>query len=935
MNKLKLYNHNIKPYNKVKDAYNKRQKVVGIVHATGTGKTYIALQLTLDNKDKKIIYIVPKNSIIEHIKNIINTNNLDLNKDFPNLEFRTYTSLVNLSKEELDNIKYDLLILDEFHHIGAPVWGHRINSIINNNKDSLIFGMTAYTIRDRGTPYERDMALIDGNELFSNKIVSTYTLEDAIIDEVLPIPIYRSIYTKLLDIEAILEEKVLTNNLTSKEREEYLSILKDIKKQIYKKDGIDKLIKKHIKPNGKYIYFCPPGCEEDGRFIDKIKEEAYNWFKDYIKEEDIIFYTSLSNMPDKGLSNRQAFYNDTTLEEKSTKNKLRIMFCINQYNEGVHTPDIDGVILGRYTESDIVFFEQIGRALSVNGIYNDKYQEYNKYDINTLLNIAKYRDIQIPDNISKEELINILISPTIIDLTGNIDFIKELETNLKNRVKERKEVNPNPEKRIQTIKDISFDIDMINEDLFKVLSDLRERLSPLTWDDSYNLAYNYYKTYGDLKVPFRFKTKDGYTYDENGYKLGIWINNQKQNKNLTGEKRKKLESIGMRFETKDNDLQWEFNYNLVSIYYKTHKNLEIPVRFKTFDGINYDENGYKLGLWISNQRYNKNLSVERRKRLENIGMRFEINKLDLKWEFNYNLARIYYETHGDLEITSRFKTIDGINYDENGYALGAWINRQRQNKNLTIERRKLLESIGMRFESNKLDLQWEFNYNLAKVYFETYGKLEIPGRFKTFDGINYDENGYALGAWINTQRNTYNLRKDRRKLLESIGMRFETKDNDLQWESNYNLAKTYYETHGTLEIPYKFKTFDGINYDENGYKLGLWISNQRKNKNLTKERRELLDNIGMIWDIKKNKKEIIELCNKYNIDININNSILNKSYNEVYSKICFLIDNNMSVIINDELHEIFFMSDINMKANYKVNMKYLLNKYINNKGRGK
>ena len=53
-----------------------------------------------------------------------------------------------------------------------------------------------------------------------------------------------------------------------------------------------------------------------------------------------------------------------------------IEFAKNQYNEGVHAPNVDGVILGRETRSDIVFFEQIGRALSVRGdSYKGELQE--------------------------------------------------------------------------------------------------------------------------------------------------------------------------------------------------------------------------------------------------------------------------------------------------------------------------------------------------------------------------------------------------------------------------------------------------------------------------------------------------------------------------------------------------------------------------------
>ena len=99
--KIGLYPHNVESYKKVKSAFDNGEQIVGIVQATGTGKTFQALQLALDNKDSKITYIVPSNAIIEHIENIINSNpNLDRNRDFHNLEFRTYHSLINMSRDE-------------------------------------------------------------------------------------------------------------------------------------------------------------------------------------------------------------------------------------------------------------------------------------------------------------------------------------------------------------------------------------------------------------------------------------------------------------------------------------------------------------------------------------------------------------------------------------------------------------------------------------------------------------------------------------------------------------------------------------------------------------------------------------------------------------------------------------------------------------------
>ena len=77
----------------------------------------------------------------------------------------------------------------------------------------------------------------------------------------------------------------------------------------------------------------------------------------------------------------------------------------------------------------------------------------------------------------------------------------------------------------------------------------------------------------------------------------------------------------------------------------------------------------------------------------------------------------------------------------------------------------------MRFENKnniKNKIGWKENYKLAKVYFEKRGNLEIPSRFKTLDGINYDENGYSLGMWIYTQRKVYRNGKLGKEKIELL-----------------------------------------------------------------------------------------------------------------------------------------------------------------------
>ena len=842
-----LYDHNADSYKKILSAFETGQDVVGIVHATGTGKSYNALQLAYDNKDKKIVYVVPSNGIIEHLNKIIEDNpNLDLKRDFPNLEFRTYHSLISLSKDEIKDINCDLLILDEFHHIGAPIWGARINTMIETHPNMKIFGMTAYTVRDRGSSYERDMANPDTGELFSKKIESRYDLCDAMIDGVLPKPIYKTAYTNLIGMESRLEERVKKLNDTSKEYQEYMAILNDVKKRIHEAPSIPNILKKSIKPNGKYIYFCPPYAEEGTNDIETIKKQAFLWFKQFVPEENIIFYSSTSDMGETGKKNREAFYRDVNLDGEAVDNKLRVMFAINQYNEGIHAPNIDGVIMGRGTTSDIVYFEQLGRALSVRGNTKEMFLKLEKHSIEELREVCKLRDIPTKENPIKEELIEKLIAPVIIDLTNNYDFIKELENNLKDKIKDIQNNDIGNHRNIK-IRDASFDIEIENQDLFEMLRYVSNRLTK-TWEDYYEFAQNYYEHYGNLLIPAKFKTNDGYTYDENGtINLGNWITFQRRSfSNLSQEKQQLLQSIG--FVLNCFEEQWHKNYELAKIYYEHYGNLEITQRFKTNDGYTYDENGtINLGAWIMIQRRSfSKLSQEKQQLLQSIG--FVLNSLEEQWHKNYELAKIYYEHYGNLEITQRFKTNDGFTYDEKGdINLGNWITTQRKSfSRLSQERQRLLQSIG--FIINPLEEQWQKNYEFAKIYYEHYGNLLIPAKFKTNDGYTYDEKGTInLGNWIiNLRSNFSNLSLEKQHLLQKIG--FVINPLEEQWQKNYEFAKIYYEHYGNLLIPEKFKTNDGYTYNENGtINLGNWITIQRKRfSRLSQERQYLLQKIGFV-----------------------------------------------------------------------------------------
>ena len=120
--------------------------------------------------------------------------------------------------------------------------------------------------------------------------------------------------------------------------------------------------------------------------------------------------------------------------------------------------------------------------------------------------------------------------------------------------------------------------------------------------------------------------------------------------------------------------------------------------------------------------------------------------------------------------------------------------------------------------------------------------------------------------WIQRQKRNEKLSQERRVLLKKLNMNFQMK-SPLGFEKTYKYACLYYQYHGNLNIPDKYKTNDGYTYDDLGeICLGSWLTNQKQfyqKKEMPEEQIILLENIGIQWmsekvDNKLQKEEITE-----------------------------------------------------------------------------
>ena len=728
---LRLFEHNEKAYHaavRMMEQYGK----AAIVHPTGTGKSYIAFKLIEDNPEKVVIWLSPSEYIFKTQLESLKKND----PDFPlaNVHFYTYAKLMCCTQAQLDDIaaqKPAYIILDEFHRAGAECWGESTVALLKLCPEAKLLGLTATNIRYLDN--NRDMA----EELFDGRVASDMTLGEAIVRGILPTPNYvTTVYQYQKDL-ARYQTRV--DNLRSAGiqdvNQKYLDALRRALEQA---DGLDKVFEHHItNKSGKYIVFCA-----NKEHMDEMISHVPEWFAKVNAE--VAVYEAYSDDP----GTDKAFADFKTDES----DKLKLLFCIDMLNEGVHVEGISGVILFRPTISPTIYKQQIGRALTAG------------------------------EN----------STPLILDVVNNFEGLCSI-AGLQGEMQEAVyRLNANGEgDRIITER---FEVVEQVHDCRVLFERLQASLSS-GWNHYFSEASIYYAEHGNLNIPKRYTTPAGLS-------LGEWLTTQRRVRagqipgNLTEQQIARLDSIGMKWGNR-NDAAWEHGLEEARKFREQFGNLQVPAKYKT-------KNDYPLGKWINNARKRRSdgkLTEERIRQLDQMGMIWSV--FDAKWEQGYALAMNYAAKHGDLNVPVNYTT-------EEGKKLGAWILNQRTayaKEMLSQDQIGRLEKIGI-YWGNRNDRQWNEVYGAAKRYFEANGDLDVPVAYVSPEG-------YALGKWVRRQQYAYRnpeksnaiLSQERIELLDDVGMQWEKPDS---WQHRYELAQEYKKQYGNLEIPAKYKTADGI-----------------------------------------------------------------------------------------------------------------------------
>lgn len=200
-----------------------------------------------------------------------------------------------------------------------------------------------------------------------------------------------------------------------------------------------------------------------------------------------------------------------------------------------------------------------------------------------------------------------------------------------------------------------------------------------------------------------------------------------------------------------------------------------------------------------------------------------------------------------LDVVNNFEglnSISGLDTELREAVYRLFVNGE--GSKIVTERFEIIEQVHdcrVLFERLQASLSstWDHYFSEASIYYAEHGNLRVPVEYSTLAGLN-------LGSWVQLQRlirngkRIGNLTEAQIQRLDSLGMIWDDRA-EFAWKRGLEHAKAYFEEHGNLLVPAKYKAKDD-------FALGHWILTKRKDRSngrMTEEEIRQLDALGMAW----------------------------------------------------------------------------------------
>ena len=682
MPKIELYPHNQAALNHLEEAL-KYTRRAAVIQPTGTGKSFVALAFIERRPNNSFLYLAPSTHIFNQLKHHAGHTDVLLHTTM-----MTYQKLCLLHEDELGKLEPDYIILDEFHRCGADDWGSAVDHLLALYVECFLIGFTATPVRYLDKAGTRDMS----EELFHGSIASYYTLQDAINDKVLPVPHY--VLGDILMNERVSSLETALTQVASygRARTAGYSLLESLKRNMAEAQGIDEIFKCHM-PNrfAKLIVFC-----RNLEHIAQCREDMHRWLGPGKKIREYVCRSD-EKAADIELN---AFAGD------NERNAIRLLYCVDMLNEGIHIKDVDGVVMLRPTISPIVYLQQIGRCLACSS------------DGST--------------------------SPVIFDLVNNYESARVEESG--QRVFNI-EFSHHPSSGKGKNTPIPFYMSGVPTQFEAILEKFDHLFTRAgRWDFCYSILQEFYHEYGQYP-----HSRTCYR----GIKIGRWLSEQIlyiQHNSLSVARKERLEMLPgwstFLIERQPTRRTFDDYYKELLVYFEREGHIDIPQSY-----IN-PSTGCKLGLYLTRLRNIRkktdrgHLSQDQINRLNALGMKWVKREHPYR-DFDYYYQQLikFYRREGHIKVPTRF--ID----PDTGCHLGNFINCVRQAKRgtghdivLTDRQIEMLNDLGMVWQVQASPLPFDTYYEELLRYYRREGHIRVPGT----DIV--PENGCTLGKFIQRMR---------------------------------------------------------------------------------------------------------------------------------------------------------------------------------------
>lgn len=352
-----IWKHQQETYERMIEQLSKTRKA-GYIYPTSCGKSFPVLKYLEQNQDKRVLFLAPSIEIIEQFKEyiqryIMSSRIIPVKRQFKDWHFITYNSLRKFNAKEE---KVDIIISDELHRTGGEVWGKEFDYLLANNPDADKIGITATPKRTDG----RNMM----DKYFEDDVIYEFSKIEALSgDKTGEVVLKPTRYIRVMSIiQPVLKEyrERIEQIPDEKKKEKLLSKFEKLKKTLEVADKIEDTYEKAMQNKaGKYIVFC-----RDESDMQEAMEKAKEWFVKVNPDMwiDYVYSGHQDSKMRKSLKLNRLTMNEFKRPSPENRDKLKLLFCVNKLNEGVHVDGISGIIMLRPTGSPVLYDQQIGRG---------------------------------------------------------------------------------------------------------------------------------------------------------------------------------------------------------------------------------------------------------------------------------------------------------------------------------------------------------------------------------------------------------------------------------------------------------------------------------------------------------------------------------------------------------------------------------------------